>query len=119
MAPMRRKFTEEGKAKERQGKRSDITPTLAECKETRQVIGDKAGVGKETVRKVENIKASGSPELVDFVRTGHVSINAAADIATLPKREQTELVAVEKKAILEAAKQIRNAKAIEKREDPS
>jgi len=48
---------------------------------------------------------------VKAVEAGRVSVSAAADVATLPKVEQTEIVAKGEKEILEAAKRIRIHKA--------
>lgn len=68
----------------------------------------------ETARKVER---EGAAELVEAVERGTVSVNAAADITTLPKPEQAEIVAKGEKEILEAAKRIRAEKATVKREE--
>jgi len=66
----------------------------------------------ETARKVVN---DGAPELVAAVESGAVSVSAAADVATLPKQEQAEIVARGEKEILEAAKAIRAEKVEQKR----
>lgn len=66
----------------------------------------------ETARKVVN---EGAPELVAAVESGAVSVSAAADVATLPKPEQAEIVARGEKEILEAAKRLRSEKVEKKR----
>lgn len=60
----------------------------AEGLETRKVIAKSAGVGKDTVRNVEKIKAGASREVLDRVRSGEVSISAAAKVSSLPKHQQ-------------------------------
>jgi N6-adenosine-specific RNA methylase IME4 len=65
----------------------------------------------ETARKVER---DGAPELVAAVDSGTASVSAAAEIATLPKPEQVEIVARGEKEILERAKAIRAEKAAAK-----
>lgn len=73
-----------------------------------------AGVGKDTVRKVERIKETASPELLTAVRAGEVSIHAAADIATLAPEKQASVVA--SNSVAQAAKEIRAHRAEERRE---
>lgn len=72
-----------------------------------------AGVGKDTVRKVEQIKKTASPELLAAVRSGEVSIHAAADIATLLPDRQASVV--ESGKVTAAAKEIRAQRADEQR----
>ncbi len=59
--------------------------------------------------------SGGVAELNTAVTTGAVSVAAAADVATLPKAEQVEIVARGTREILQAAKEIRAAKSEEKR----
>lgn len=57
-----------------------------------------------------NVHDEGAPELIEAVKQDRVSVSAAADVATLPKAKQQEIVARGEKEILEAAKQIREDK---------
>ena len=68
-------------------------------------------VGKRSVERAREVLNEGTPELVRAVEAGRVSVSAAADVATLPKVEQTEIVAKGEREILEAAKRIRLHKA--------
>lgn len=74
-------------------------------------------VSERTVKTAKAVERDGAPELVKAVEEGRASVNAAADIATLPKPEQAEIVAKGEKEILEAAKRIRAEKAVVKREE--
>lgn len=60
----------------------------------------------QTARKVEQ---DGAPELVAAVDAGAVSVSAAAQIVTLPKPQQTEIVAQGPAAVKEAAAELREA----------
>lgn len=76
------------------------------------------GVSPATVKRagqVEEALHNGITELNSAVSSGKVSINAAADVATLPKQEQAEIVAKGEKEILLAAKNIRTKKLEAKR----
>lgn len=89
----------------------------AKAIDTRAEIAEAAGVSHDTVSKVERIQETASPELIVALRESKVSINAAADVATLPKAEQVEIVARGTREILQAAKEIRAAKSEEKRNE--
>lgn len=68
-------------------------------------------VGRRSVQRAQQVQDHGTPELVDAVERGEVSVSAAADVATLPEEEQGEIVARGEKEILERAKEIRAKKA--------
>ena len=68
-------------------------------------------VSRSGVQRAREVLNEGTPELVKAVEAGRVSVSAAADVATLPKVEQTEIVAKGEREILEAAKRIRLQKA--------
>lgn len=72
-------------------------------------------VSERTVATASKVLDHGAPELVAAVEIGKVSVSAAADVATLPKDEQREIVAKGRKEILAAAKQIRAAESDERR----
>lgn len=73
------------KAKERQGTRNDLNnfpPNSAESlpkgkNEVRNQIAKIAGVGHDTIERVEKIKAEADPETIEKVRKGEMSINKA------------------------------------------
>lgn len=104
------------KANQQGGQGGVLLPqNSAKAIDTRAEIAEAAGVSHDTVSKVERIQETASPELVTALRESKVSINAAADVATLPKEEQAEIVARGTKEILQAAKQIRAERAEERR----
>ena len=116
---LKKKSAIAAKAKANQGARTDISANSPESVDTRKEIASAAGVGENTVSKVERIQETAAPELIVALRESKVSINAAADVATLPKAEQVEIVARGTREILQAAKEIRAAKSEEKRSSAS
>jgi ParB-like chromosome segregation protein Spo0J len=70
----------EQRARERmQAGKVDPTQNSAEgAGETRQAVAKVAGVSHDTVRKVEKIIEKATAEVIEQVRTGEISINAAA-----------------------------------------
>jgi N6-adenosine-specific RNA methylase IME4 len=68
-------------------------------------------VGKRSVERARAVIDEGASELIAEVEQGRISVSAAADVATLPKSQQVEIVARGEKEILEAAKSIRQEKA--------
>ncbi|MDB5911186.1 MAG: hypothetical protein JWP34_5303 [Massilia sp.] len=77
----------EQRARERmQAGKVDPTQNSAEgVGETRQAVAKVAGVSHDTVRKVEKIIENASAEVIEQVRTGEISINAAAKTVSPPK----------------------------------
>lgn len=86
------------------------TPPAEEPALTRDVIAKAARVSSVTLGQIEKIQKTATPELVHAVKTGVVSINAAAVISSLPEDKQKEAVAGGKKELRQVARQVREAK---------
>lgn len=78
---------------------------------SRESIAKVARISSATVAQIEKIQKAAAPELVEAVKTGTVSISAAATIAALPQEEQQAAVAGGKKELREAAKRVRESKS--------
>ena len=78
---------------------------------TREDIAKMARVSSNTISQIEKIQKTAAPELVEAVRAGTISINAAATVASLPEAEQVAAVAGGKKLLQQAAKEIREQRA--------
>jgi ParB-like chromosome segregation protein Spo0J len=78
---------------------------------TREDIAKVAGVSSNAISQIEKIQKTAAPELVEAVRSGTISINAAAVVASLPSEEQVAAVVAGKKELQQVAKQIREAKS--------
>jgi N6-adenosine-specific RNA methylase IME4 len=68
-------------------------------------------VGERTVARAREVLDHGTSELQAAVARGEVSVFAAADVATLPAVEQTEIVARGEREILLKAKELRAKRA--------
>jgi hypothetical protein len=71
-------------------------------------------VGERSVARAREVLGSGADVLKQAVERGAVSVSAAAAVATLPKEEQTKIVARGEREILLAAKKINNRRAEER-----
>lgn len=78
--------------------------------ETREEIAKVAGLSKPAVAQIEKIRKAATPELVEAVRAGTISINTAATIAALPSEQQVAAVAGGKKELQETARQLRQTR---------
>ncbi len=78
---------------------------------TREAIAKAARISSTTVSQIEKIQKAAAPELVEAVKAGVISINAAAAVASLPLDEQVAAVAGGKKELQQAARQVREAKS--------
>lgn len=119
MASGRYAIAREDEARGRQGARTDLTSVSIDTEvgfgRSREQAAAKFGVSEPTVARAMKVAKDGTDELIQAVESGKVSVSAAADVATLPKEEQTVIVARGEKEILEAAKSIRTEKAVAKR----
>ena len=79
---------------------------------TRESMAKAARVSSATILQIEKIQKSATPELVEAVKAGTISINAAATVASLPAQEQVAAAAGGKKELQQAARQVRNAQAV-------
>jgi hypothetical protein len=76
--------------------------------ETAEVAARKAGFQSEReYRRTAAVVANGCPELVEAMDSGKVSVSAAADVATLPREEQRQVLSQGPAAAAEKAKKIR------------
>jgi len=78
---------------------------------TREDIARVAGISSNTIGQIEKIRKTAAPELVEAVRSGAISINAAAAVASLPSEAQITAVAGGKKELRQAAKMVREKQA--------
>ncbi|MFM9434635.1 cell division protein FtsB [Janthinobacterium sp. CG_23.3] len=85
----------------------DDTPPLS----TREDIARAARLSSNQIGQIEKIQKAATPELVEAVRSGTISINAAATVASLPQAEQVAAVAGGRKQLQQAAKEIREQRA--------
>ncbi|MES2877305.1 MAG: hypothetical protein V4713_02695 [Pseudomonadota bacterium] len=83
---------------------------------TRESIAKAARISSNTISQIEKIQKSAAPELVAAVKSGTISINAAATVASLPVEEQVAAVAGGKKELQQAARQVRETRAVARTE---
>ncbi|HEY3046139.1 MAG TPA: hypothetical protein VGJ72_01570 [Polaromonas sp.] len=86
---------------------------------TRDAIAKAARISSNTVSQIEKIQKSAAPELVAAVKSGTISINAAATVATLPVEAQVAAVAGGRKELQQAARQVRETRAVARTEPES
>jgi len=77
---------------------------------TREDIAKAARVSSNTISQIERIQRAATPQLVEAVRAGTISINAAANVASLPEAQQRAAVAGGRKELQQAARQVRDQK---------
>jgi hypothetical protein len=85
-------------------------PSQAEPPMTREVVARAARVSSATLGQIEKIQKTAAPELLGAVKSGVISINAAAAVASLPSDRQVAAVAGGKKELRQAARQVREAR---------
>ncbi len=78
---------------------------------TREEVAKAARVSSNTISQIERIQKAATPQLVEAVRSGTISINAAANVASLPESVQIAAVAGGRKELQQAARQVREQKA--------
>src|SRR5690606_23455412 len=71
----------------------------AEPLPSREALARAARVSSTTISQIEKIQKAAAPELVAAVKSGEISINAAAAVASLPVEQQVAAVAGGKKEL--------------------
>ena len=74
---------------------------------SREAIARAARLSSSQVVMIEKIQKQAAPELVAAVKSGTISINAAAAVATLPAEEQVAAAVAGKDELKQAAKRVR------------
>ena len=76
---------------------------------SREAVAKAARLSSSQVTMIEKIQKQAAPELVAAVRSGAISINAAAAVASLPVDEQVAAATAGKDELRQAAKRVRDA----------
>lgn len=116
---------ERERAKERQraggragGKASGKLPEASPTP-TREVVAAVVGMSGRTYEKARKVVETGTPELVQAMDDGAASVDAAAELATLPSEQQRVVVARGQAAIVETASEIKQKRRAQRdRQDP-
>lgn len=87
---------------------SDPVPTAP--LESRQDIAKAARLSSNQVVMIEKIQKQAAPEVVAAVKSGAISLNAAAAVASLPYDDQIAAAVAGKDELKQAAKRVREAK---------
>ena len=86
---------------------------------SREAIAKAARLSSSQVVMIEKIRKQAEPELVAAVKSGTISINAAAAVATLPADEQRAAAIAGKDELKQAAKRVREAKRKPREDAPA
>ena len=84
---------------------------------SREAIAKAARLSSSQVVMIEKIQKQAAPELVAAVKSGTISINAAAAVATLPAEEQVAAAVAGKDELKQAAKRVRELNKRKPREE--
>ncbi|MET0329473.1 MAG: plasmid replication/partition related protein [Luteimonas sp.] len=77
---------------------------------SRAELAREAKLSANQVAMIERIHASATPELVEALKTGAISMSAAAAVASLPEDEQRSAAQAGKSELRQAARRARDAK---------
>ena len=81
-----------------------------EALDTREALARAARLSAGQVKMIETIQEKAAPEVIAAVKTGELSLNNAAVVASLPLQEQQAVAAEGADALKQAAKRVRDAK---------
>ena len=83
---------------------------MVEQPPSREAMAKAARLSNAQVGMIEKIRKQAAPEVVEAVKSGVLSINAAAAVASLPEDEQRAAASGGDKELKEAAKRVRDAR---------
>lgn len=86
------------------------TPSEQDALDTREALARAARLSSSQVVLIEKIQKQATPEVVAAVKSGVLSINAAAAVATLPAEEQVAAAAGGADELKQAAKRVRESR---------
>ncbi len=87
-----------------------VPQAIPEGFRTREDIAKAARLSSSQVLLIEKIQKQAEPELVAALKTGAISINAAAAVASLPAEEQRQAAGGGTELLRQAAKRVRESK---------
>lgn len=113
MLALRKKAILAARAKAQQESAPEATPADVPQPplQTREDVAKIAGISSNAISRIEKIQKTAAPELVEAVRAGTISLNAAAAVASLPSEQQVAAVVGGRKELQQVAKQVREAKS--------
>jgi hypothetical protein len=88
----------------------DALPSKQDALDTREALARAARLSSSQVVQIEKIQKQATPEVVAAVKSGLLSLNAAAAVASLPAQEQVAAAAGGAQELKQAAKRVREAK---------
>ena len=77
---------------------------------TRDIVGSALGISGKTYEKMKAVIDSGIPELVEAMDSSKIKPHPAAEIAAMPKKDQLEILKLDKKGIRQKTKEVSVAK---------
>ncbi|MDQ7975080.1 MAG: hypothetical protein REJ24_21060 [Rhodocyclaceae bacterium] len=98
---------------------ADAPPPLPDPIDTREALARAAKLSSSQVGMIERIQKQATPELVAAVKSGAVSLSAAAAVASLPAEEQIAAASGGADELKQAAKRVREAKRKPRDEAPA
>jgi len=90
---------------------SPVPAKVQEQPPTRQAMAKSARLSNAQVGMIEKIRKQAMPEVVEAVKSGVLSINAAAAVASLPADEQRAAASGGDKELKQAAKRVRESRS--------
>ncbi len=93
-------------------------PAATDPMKSREDIAKVARLSSSQVVMIEKIQKQATPEVVAAVKSGTISINAAAAVSTLPEDEQVAAALGGKELLQQAAKRVRETKKRAKADEP-
>ena len=97
---------------------ADMPAAAPEPVPSREDLAREARLSHSQVGLIEKIQKQATEEVVAAVKSGVLSINAAAAVATLPAEEQRAAAEAGGKELKEAARRVREAKRKPRQKDP-
>ena len=95
------------------------SPALDDSLKGREGIAKAARLSSNQVVLIEKIQKQAAPEVVAAVKSGAISINAAAAVSSLPEQEQVAAALGGKDHLLQAAKRVRETRKRPQDPEPS
>jgi len=96
--------------RQNRGAPEELDPALRPTGRSADILADRFDISADAVKKASKVNRDGAPELIQAVQTKALKLDAAVELATLPKETQAQVLAAGASQVAEVVREQRQAR---------